>query len=51
MGKVFTKAQWRIFFGCFVAYAGAYVARLNLSAALPGMLADMNLTDAQGAIS
>ncbi len=48
MGKFFTKAQWRIFFGCFVAYAGAYVARLNLSAALPGMMAGMNLTDAQG---
>lgn len=48
MGKIFTKAQWRIFIGCFVAYAGAYVARLNLSAALPGMMANMSLTDAQG---
>lgn len=48
MSKVFTKAQWRIFIGCFVAYAGAYVARLNLSAALPDMMAGMNLTDAQG---
>ena len=48
MGKVFTKAQWRIFLGCFVAYASAYVARLNLSAALPNMMENMNLTDAQG---
>ncbi len=48
MGKVFTKVQWRIFFGCFAAYASAYIARLNLSAALPGMMAGMNLTDAQG---
>ncbi len=48
MGKVFTKAQWRIFLGCFVAYASAYVARLNLSAALPNMMESMSLTDAQG---
>lgn len=48
MDRVFTKAQWRIFFGCFVAYAVAYVARLNLAAALPDMLRNMNLTETQG---
>ncbi len=48
MGKVFTRSQWRIFFGCFIAYAAAYVARLNLSAALPDMMQNMQLTEAQG---
>ena len=48
MNKVFTKAQWRIFFGCFIAYASAYVARLNLSAALPKMMDGMQLTEVQG---
>lgn len=48
MGKIFTKAQWRIFFGCFIAYASAYVARLNMAAALPDMMEKMNLTEAQG---
>ena len=48
MNKVFTKAQWRIFFGCFIAYASAYVARLNLSAALPNMMEGMKLTEVQG---
>ncbi len=47
MGRIFTRAQWRIFFGCFLAYATAYVARLNLSAALPDLSASMDLTDAQ----
>jgi len=48
MSKVFTKAQWRIFFGCFIAYASAYVARLNLSAALSNMMDSMTLTEVQG---
>lgn len=48
MSKVFTRSQWRIFFGCFIAYAAAYVARLNLSAALPDMMNSMQLSEAQG---
>lgn len=44
----FTPMQWRIFFGCFFAYLCAYIARLNLSAALPSLMADLSLTDAQG---
>lgn len=48
MSKLFTKAQWRIFFGCFIAYAAAYIGRLNLSAALPKLTEGMTLTDVQG---
>lgn len=48
MAKAFTKSQRRIFLGCFIAYAAAYLGRLNMSAALNGVIAGMSLTDAQG---
>ena len=44
----FSRRQWRIFMGCSLAYFSAYLARLNLSAALSSLMADMRLTGAQG---
>ena len=35
---------------CFLCYAAAYVARLNLSAALKSVMENLNLTDAQGGL-
>ena len=50
MGKYFTRAQWKIFMGIFLGYTAAYVARLNMSAALPALMESMNLTAAQGGL-
>lgn len=44
----FNGRQRHIFWGCFLGYLAAYVARLNISAALPGLMGSMRLTDAQG---
>ena len=44
----FSPNQNRIWIGCFIGYTAAYVARLNLSAALGRLMADLALTDAQG---
>ena len=44
----FTRRQWRIFIGCSLSYFSAYLARLNLSAALGSLMAEMRLTGAQG---
>jgi len=46
----FSRRQWRIFIGCSLAYFSAYLARLNLSAALSPLMADMQLTGAQGGL-
>ncbi len=48
MNAKFTRNQTRIWLACFVAYAAAYVARLNMGAALSSLIEDMRLTDAQG---
>ena len=48
MTFTFSKKQWRIFLICFLCYTAAYIARLNLSAALGSLMADRHLTDAQG---
>lgn len=42
-----TFQQKMIFYGCFIAYFGAYIGRLNASAALPGISAALNLTGEQ----
>ncbi len=44
----FTRNQTKIWLACFVSYTTAYVARLNMGAALGSVIADMRLTDAQG---
>ena len=46
----FTRRQWRIFLGCFLGYTSAYIARLNLPAALDNLMSDMALTGAQGGL-
>ncbi len=46
----FTRRQWRIFIGCSLSYFSAYLARLNLSAALGSLMAEMRLTGAQGGL-
>ena len=46
----FTRRQWRIFLGCFLAYFSAYITRLNLPAALNSLMSDMALTGAQGGL-
>ena len=46
----FSRRQWRIFIGCSLAHFSAYLARLNLSAALSPLMADMQLTGAQGGL-
>lgn len=48
MERLFTKAQWRIFIGIFLSYSAAYVARLNMAAALPSLMNTMELTATQG---
>lgn len=42
-----TSRQKMIFYGCFIAYCGAYIGRLNASAALPGITAALGLTGEQ----
>lgn len=46
----FTPVQRKVFVGCFVVYAGAYVARLNLAAALPALMEAFSLSSAQGGL-
>ena len=46
----FTRRQWRVFLGCFLCYSSTYMIRLNLPAALNGMMGDMRLTAAQGGL-
>ena len=43
-----TRSQNSIWIACFISYTAAYVARLNLSAALSRLMGDLSLTDAQG---
>ncbi len=47
---MFSRFQWRIFIGCFVAYTGAYISRLNLSAALPTILTQFDITEVQAGL-
>ena len=47
MFRRLTPMQWRIFIGCTLAYAVAYIGRLNMSAALPAVERDMQLTGAE----
>lgn len=46
----FSRRQWRIFLGCFLGYFSAYIARLNMPAALNSLMSDMALTGAQGGL-
>ncbi len=39
------KWQTRIFAACFLAYTAAYICRVNFSVAIPGMQADLKLTN------
>ena len=48
MDAKFSRNQRRIWLACFFSYAAAYVARLNMGAALGSVIEDLNLTDAQG---
>ncbi|MBO4883847.1 MAG: MFS transporter [Clostridia bacterium] len=50
MNAKFSRNQRRIWLGCFISYAAAYVARLNMGAALSSVIESMNLTDAQGGL-
>ena len=50
MNARFSPNQRKVWIGCFVAYAAAYVARLNMGAALGSVIADLSLTDAQGGL-
>lgn len=45
-----SPVQRKVFAGCFIVYAGAYIARLNIAAALPAVMAHFSLTEAQGGI-
>ena len=51
MDAKFSRNQRRIWLACFFSYAAAYVARLNMGAALGSVIEDLNLTDAQGALT
>lgn len=44
----FSTQQRRVLTLCVIMYTAAYVCRLNLSAALSGVMQDLNLTMAQG---
>ncbi|MEG1513824.1 MAG: MFS transporter [Clostridia bacterium] len=44
---MFSKVQQRILFGCFLAYTAAYIGRLNLAQALPGIAQTLGLTGVQ----
>ena len=46
----FSRRQWRIFLGCFLAYTSAYITRLNLPAALSSLMSDVGLTGTQGGL-
>ncbi len=46
----FTKLQWRIITACMVIYTTAYLNRLNLSAALSGIIDALNITATQGGL-
>lgn len=46
----FSPTQRKVFAGCFIVYAGAYIARLNLAAALPSVMAAFSLTEAQAGL-
>ncbi|MEG0767364.1 MAG: MFS transporter, partial [Clostridia bacterium] len=48
--QTFTAQQRRIFIGCFIAYTGAYIGRLNLAAALPQMMTGLSITQTQGGL-
>ena len=50
MGAKFSGNQRRIWIGCFVSYAAAYVARLNMGAALGSVIESLGITDAQGGL-
>ena len=50
MTSRFTKNQRRVWLACFISYAAAYVARLNISAALGSLIENLGLTDAQGGL-
>ena len=50
MNARYTKNQRRIWLGCFISYAAAYVARLNMGAALGSLIGSLGLTDAQGGL-
>lgn len=50
MNIKFTRPQRMIFLGCFIAYFGAYIGRLNASAALPGISQALNLTGEQSGL-
>lgn len=43
----FSPIQRKVSLGCFVIYSGAYIARLNLAAALPALMTAMALTETQ----
>ena len=45
---VFSPRQKRIFLMCFLSYTVAYIARLNMSAALDNLIDSLSLTKAQG---
>lgn len=47
MNEKWTRRQKAVCIGCLIAYIGAYIGRLNLSAALPEMSAAMNLSGGQ----
>lgn len=48
--KNFSPVQRRVFAGCFIVYAGAYIARLNLAAALPEVMTAFALSEAQAGL-
>ncbi|MBQ8954439.1 MAG: MFS transporter [Clostridia bacterium] len=50
MDAKFSRNQRRIWIGCFVSYAAAYVARLNMGAALGSLISGLGITDAQGGL-
>ena len=50
MNAKFSQNQRRIWLACFISYAAAYVARLNMGAALGSVIESMDLTDAQGGL-
>ncbi|MGI6174214.1 MAG: MFS transporter [Christensenellales bacterium] len=50
MLKNFSKVQRRILLGCFIAYCTTYLGRLNLSQALPGIIREFSLSDAQAGL-
>jgi|GEM_PF-750203 len=50
MNARFSRNQRRVFLGCFIGYASAYIARLNMPAALGSLIGSLNLSDAQGGL-